>query len=390
VKAHQVPLPPLLQRVNLKPQTLGKKQPPPLPKRPTTRVLSSTSSSSSPEPQPTRRPKIQRRPSAAKKSQYELKTGGGTFYVIQKPSNDDKRNQFKRTQTFYEAPRTDNQGKVQPARYNEDEPAFFSPEFNETTYKQNGEEPTYSELAEWNRESYTKFIQEPAVKFARAVAGKLNNKKWQELFENPDEALIEYRKSTIPRDTDNIFGKVDIQAVFDALKDALLDPTVSREKSNNLQKKVVQDLETLKRLWNLGSSAQQRAKEVVAREVFLTTIYHAPYVIFAPSLQSAIDTVIGHIKDHCLQVRDFDKNIIFGHLIDSDTWLSPFVEAVANRIVDSTKTGGYSRSVVQARYDNLHYVQLIARFKNNYKFDDAYISRGTDKTLEALNKTLGI
>ncbi len=361
------------------------KPPPSTPKKPT----SSISTSSSPERQPIRRPKVPRRPKTVKKSQYELKTGGGTFYVIQKPSNDDKRNQYKRTQSFYKESRRDEQGNIQPAGWSEEEPAFFSPAFNETTYEQNGQEPTYSELAEWNRESYTKFIQEPAVRFARAVAGKIDT-KWQELFENPDEALIDYRKNTIPRDIDNLFGKVDIQAVFDTLKVALLDPNTPVDQVEAIKNKAVKDLETLKTLWNLASSAQQRAKEVVAREVFLTNVYHAPYVIFAPPLQTAIDTVISHIKDKCPQVKDFDKTIIFGHLIESDTWLSPFVEAVANRMIDSRKARGYSRSLVQARYDALQYTQLIAKFMNNYKFDDTYINRGTDKTLEALNKSLGI
>jgi hypothetical protein len=298
----------------------------------------------------------------------------GTFYVIQKTSKADEARRAKRY-------------LINPTNNTQFEPPIFGEDFRQTEYEVEGTKPSFDQLSQWNSKSFQSFIEEPAVRFVRDVASKINE-DWQTLFENPNEALTEYLKNTIPEETGNLLGAIDVKEVFQIYQAQVM------VKGNEAERKAAildasQALKRLKKLWNQGSSSHQAAKEVLARELFLGSIFHAPFVIFKPRIQGPTDMVLTELRRAIPSIRNVDKKILFTDLIESEDWMSYFAQAVAYQVIKSKKNPGFSQTPASASRDAILYVKLIAQFQAGYRYNEhQHLERGAARIKSKLDSVL--
>ena len=304
----------------------------------------------------------------------QLERKKGTFYVIQKTSKADEARKAKRYLT----------NPIDDTKF---EPSVFGDDFRQTEYEVEGTKPSFDQLSQWNSKSFQSFIEEPAVRFVRDVASKINE-DWQTLFENPNEALTEYLKNTIPEETGNLFGTIDVKEVFQIYQAQVMAGGDQAKRQKDILD-ATQAMKRLKKLWKQGSSSHQAAKEVLARELFLGSIFHAPFVIFKPRIQGPTDMVLTDLRRAIPSIRNVDKKLLFTDLIESEDWMSYFAQAVAYQVIKSKKNPGFSQTTASAARDAILYVKLIGQFQAGYRYNEhEHLERGAKRIKSKLDRVL--
>lgn len=242
----------------------------------------------------------------------------------------------------------------------------------------------YATLFEWNSASYKQFIQNRAVGFARQVASRLGfTYDWKKLFENPNNLITKYFQDARPEENFVVFNDVNIKKIIDDLLETIgqkvVDSARVRSAKQIARNKIVDTLEILEQVDRVGEY-----KRFLARELFLTSLFHSPFLIFEPVLQGAIDSTLFELREWVKIPNGTNDKVLFTDLINSDCSII-FAEAVAELMIYSNKSVGLSTPKGRLLSHNWTYIQTLHRLRKVYKYSGEFIETGTDSLHEKLS-----
>jgi hypothetical protein len=242
----------------------------------------------------------------------------------------------------------------------------------------------YATLFEWNSASYKQFIENRSVGFARQVASRLGfTYDWKKLFENPNNLITKYFQDAQPNENFLVFNDVNIKSVIDNLLAAIGEKVVDSDKVRNAKQiarnKIVDTLEILEQVDRVGEY-----KRFLARELFLTSLFHSPFLVFEPVLQGAIDSTLFELREWVKLPENTSDKVLFTDLINSDCSII-FAEAVAELMIYSNKSVGLSTPKGRLLSHNWTYIQTLNRLRKVYKYSGEFLEVGTNKLHEKLS-----
>jgi len=247
---------------------------------------------------------------------------------------------------------------------------------------------SYQTLFDWNWKSYRNFVQDPAVRFVRQVASKLGfTYDWKKLFENPSSLLTKYLEDSQPTENLVVFNSKNLDVAVDRLIDEIESAENKKQATSEITRvkelfknKVYDVLEVMDYLDRVGQS-----KRFVAREIFLTSIFHSPFVVFEPVLQGAIDRILFEIRSLDQIPPGLDDKLLFIDLINSPCSII-FAETVGDLMIYSNKSVGLSTPKNRLLSHNLTWIQSLNRLRKIYVYKGHVPEQGTENLHSKLSQ----
>lgn len=300
------------------------------------------------------------------------------YFEVQEPDLDE----FQRIIYRYDS----SKNQYQPV--NELDGGVFGPNIAKTEIKWTDSsgrivDLSYSDLFRWNLESYRNFIENPSVQFVRRVASKMGSTfDWKKLFENPNALVTKYFEDSQPKENFTVFNSVNVSEILQKLQRNIETyQGKPREMQNEIQKRKNDIADILEILGQADKVLEGR--RFVARELFLTSIFHSPVIVFEPVLQGAVESTLYEIRQWTKLPEDVNDKLLFVDLVNQECSIV-FAEAVAELMILANKNAGLSTTKGRLLVHNISWITKLNRLRSVYRYKGTFVEAGIESYHEKL------